>query len=251
MPLKEKGDRGECPHCGTGVQFLPGLTQILLPDVGGARRGFTDSGFDRLTYKYGEDSHLELRAVECPICSKLIISIDVPGPKLGDKIPTRVRPTIWPQTPAVNIPEDVPSEIARDYREAVAVRDRSQRAAAALLRRCLQATLIDAGDVKENAYLVDQIEEALPNLPGYLADDVDAIRAVGNFAAHPQKSEDPERLVEVEEDEVEWSLEVLFRLFDFYYVSRPRSEKRREKLNQKLEAAKKPPLKRRRPPQEG
>lgn len=245
MPLFKAGSRGECPHCGTVVQFLPGLTRKIEPGPPG-RRGrtvFQNTGADTVTYKYDAESHLELRAVECPSCNKLVISVDVPGPVLGEKVVTRTHSLLWPQYPITDLPAEMPAGIDRDYREAVAVRDRSPRAAAALLRRCLQATLIHAGNVTEKASLADQIEEALPDLPGYLADDVDAIRNVGNYAAHPLKSEDPERLLEVEEDEVEWLLEVLLRLLDFYYVSRPRSEERRARLNEKLTAAGKLPLK--------
>ncbi|HJR52392.1 MAG TPA: DUF4145 domain-containing protein [Gemmatimonadota bacterium] len=245
MAMIEKGDRGKCPHCGTAVQFTPGLTEHLIPMHGEPRVEYSDYGFHSLVYKYGEESNLKLSVVECPSCSQIVISADLPGPVLGEKLQTRIQPVLWPNRPSISIPEEVPAHIATDYLEAVTVRDLSPRAAAALARRCLQSTLIHAGKVRENADLAQQIEEVLPDLPGYLGDDVDAIRNVGNFAAHPLKSKEPERLLDVEEDELEWSLEVLARLFDFYYVSRPRSESRRARLNEKLESAGKPPLKKR------
>jgi hypothetical protein len=120
----------------------------------------------------------------------------------------------------------------------------SQRAAAALARRCLQTVLIDAGGAKENANLDKQIDHVLSKLPPHLADNVDAIRVVGNFAAHPIKGDDPGVLVDVEEDEVDWILSVLRELFAFYYVGPARAEAHRERLNKKLADAGKPPLKR-------
>ncbi len=40
--------------------------------------------------------------------------------------------------------------------------------------------------------------------PSYLTGAVDAIRTVGNFAAHPLKSKSTGEIVEVEEGEAEW-----------------------------------------------
>ena len=58
------------------------------------------------------------------------------------------------------------------------------------------------------------------NLPSSLADNVDAVRQVGNFAAHPIKSTSIGEIVEVEENEAEWLLDVLEELFDFDGASR-------------------------------
>ena len=61
--------------------------------------------------------------------------------------------------------------------------------------------------------LVQQIEAVLPNLPSYIAGDVDAIRNVGNFAAHPQKEQAIGQIMDVEVGEAEWNLDVLDSLF--------------------------------------
>jgi hypothetical protein len=98
-----------------------------------------------------------------------------------------------------------------------------------------------------NRYLDKQIDQVLSKLPSHLADNVDAIRVVGNFAAHPVKSEHPGRLLDVEEGEAGWILGVLLELFDFYYVGPAKSEALRARLNQKLEGAG-PPSKRQRKP---
>ena len=80
-------------------------------------------------------------------------------------------------------------------------------------------------------------------LPSSLADNVDAVRQVGNFAAHPIKSTSSGEIVEVEENEAEWLLDVLEGLFDFYYVAPARAASKRDALNQKLADAGKPQLK--------
>jgi len=90
--------------------------------------------------------------------------------------------------------------------------------------------------------LVDQIEEVLPALPSELPRALDAIRVVGNFAAHPIKSTSTSAIVDVEPGEAEWNLETLELLFDYYFV-RPRVlEEKRAALNKKLADAGKPPL---------
>lgn len=48
--------------------------------------------------------------------------------------------------------------------------------------------------------------------------------------------------MDVEVGEAEWNLDVLERLFDFYYVEGDRAKKRRETLNAKLKDAGESPL---------
>ena len=80
-------------------------------------------------------------------------------------------------------------------------------------------------------------------LPSEIAANVDAIRHIGNFAAHPMKSKASGEIVEVEEGEAEWLLDVLEELFDFYYVGPAQAAARRDALNKKLASLGKPPLK--------
>jgi hypothetical protein len=91
--------------------------------------------------------------------------------------------------------------------------------------------------------LLDQIIEVIPNLPSHLAEAVDAVRNIGNFAAHPIKSTNTGEIVDVEPGEAEWNLEVLEGLFDFYFVQPAILKKKRDALNVKLTEAKKPPMK--------
>jgi hypothetical protein len=93
----------------------------------------------------------------------------------------------------------------------------------------------DQGINKGN--LEKEIEEAIKHLPSHLADDVDAIRQVGNFAAHPLKSTNTGEIVEVEPEEAEYLLDTLFDLFDHYYVRPKKSAAKRAALEAKLKAA--------------
>jgi hypothetical protein len=93
--------------------------------------------------------------------------------------------------------------------------------------------------------LYDQIQEVVDSgkLPSYLSGAIDGIRVMGNFAAHPMKSQHTGEIVDVEPGEAEWCLDVLERLFDFYFVQPALLKKQRAEVDKKLAVAGKPPMK--------
>jgi hypothetical protein len=136
----------------------------------------------------------------------------------------------------------VPPEFVKPYREARLVLTDSENASAALSRRCLQHLLRDRGSVKPQD-LSREIEEAIPKLPTHLAGAYDAVRNLGNFAAHPLKRTNTGEVLDVEPGEAEWLLEVLEQFFDFYFVQPARLQARRAALDKKFAEAGKPPMK--------
>ena len=143
-------------------------------------------------------------------------------------------------------PLEVPKEIAEDYIEACLVLNDSAKASAAMSRRCLQNLLKDSNAANaQQRDLADQIQHVLDSktLPTYLADVLDAVRNIGNFAAHPMKSKATGGILPVELGEAEWNLDVIERLFDFYYVQPAIAQNRKNALNAKLQSAGKPPMK--------
>ena len=111
-------------------------------------------------------------------------------------------------------------------------------------RRCLQNILREKAGIKKNnlsAEIQAVIDEG--KLPSYLAESIDAIRVIGNFAAHPIKSTSTGEIVEVNTGEAEWILDVLESLFDFYFVQPEILKSKKEALNQKLIDAGKPRMK--------
>ena len=119
----------------------------------------------------------------------------------------------------------------------------SPEASAALSRRCLQQILRDKAQVQYPNNLARAIEEVVsnPRLPTDLADSLDAVRNIGNFGAHPNKSLNTGEIVEVEPGEAEWSLEVIELLFDYYFVRPADIQRRRQALDNKLAETGKPP----------
>ena len=90
----------------------------------------------------------------------------------------------------------------------------------------------------------NEIQELLDRntLPSDLAEQLDAVRHIGNFAAHPEKSEHTGEILDVEPQEAEWNLDVLEELFDFVFVRPVRTAARKAALNEKLaEVGKRPP----------
>ena len=213
----ESGENGKCPHCGVANKFenvslfrtgFNGRTMVSECDV---VSGVANNRIPLLLVRCGSSE-----------CRRVVIFY---GSRMIQPIGTQRPP----------VPAEVPGSIGADYNEACLVEGLSKKAAAALARRCLQNMFHDVGIKKPT--LEKEIEEAITRLPSHLADDVDAIRHVGNFAAHPLKSSNSGEIVEVEPEEAEYLLDTLFDLFDHYYVKPAKSAQKRAALQQKLTAA--------------
>jgi hypothetical protein len=154
---------------------------------------------------------------------------------------TLIRPKSANRPPA---PAIIPKEIANDYNEACLVLTDSPKASAALSRRCLQNILREKAKVKKGN-LATEIQQVIDSgsLPSYLTESIDAIRNIGNFAAHPIKSNSSGEIVSVEPGEAEWNLEVIEMLFDFYFIQPEKIKQKRDALNKKLKDTGKPPMK--------
>ncbi|MBI5235515.1 MAG: DUF4145 domain-containing protein [Deltaproteobacteria bacterium] len=89
----------------------------------------------------------------------------------------------------------------------------SPKASAALSRRCLQSILRGHAGVKPQD-LSKEIAEVIASkeLVQYLVDAVDAVRNIGNFAAHPIKSKNTGEIMDVEPGEADWLLDILGNL---------------------------------------
>lgn len=235
MSIYRSGSRGKCPHCRVTVLFE-------LPD-------FVQNQFINYTYLgipgsfiYNGGDPVLLNTARCPACSRLIISF-VPLECTNSRYSIIGEEEVcFPRFMSLRpVPHEVPEGIASDYREASLVLNISLKSSAALSRRCLQAVLREANFDQHD--LSKQIDAALPTLPTHIRENLDAIRHIGNFAAHPQKDLNSGEILEVEVGEAEWNLEVLDDLFDFYYVSPAESLRKRNALNTKLQAIGKPPIK--------
>lgn len=228
----------KCPHC--RVEIHPEFTDECLNRSTG-RSVLTGvqpigSSLDRRTTYHV--SHMA-----CPACQEAIIHLHQHREGAGKTRSWLVYPKGVSRAKA---PQDVPSEMAADFNEACLVLSDSPKASAALSRRCLQHLLRAQGYSQHD--LAKAIDAVLSSktLPGALAESLDAVRNIGNFAAHPLKDTNSGAILDVEPEEAEWNLEVLEvleGLFDFYYVQPAKAKQKISALNKKLAAAGKPPIK--------
>jgi hypothetical protein len=92
------------------------------------------------------------------------------------------------------------------------------------------------------SFEIDQVLAAKV-FPTSIEGAVDGIRNIGNFAAHPMKSTNTDEIIEVEDGEAEWCLDVLESLFDFLFVQPKILADKKAALNKKLTDAGKNPMK--------
>lgn len=99
----------------------------------------------------------------------------------------------------------------------------------------MQLLLREKAQIRKKT-LNDQIQELLSSntLPSYIAESVDAVRVIGNFAAHPEKSISTNKILPVEEGEAEWVLEVVYSLLDHYFIKPYEISKKKDSVNKKL-----------------
>ncbi len=220
----------KCPHC---LENFHENWTVLRPT------GISD-----------RDAFWTVQYTECPACKRNTFQL-LQNPKstsIVNKI--MVHPKSFSRSP---LSDDVPEKFAEDYKEACLVLADSPKASAALSRRCLQYILREKAEIKKKGKtmrikkgnLADEIQQVIDygSLPTYLSKSLDAVRNIGNFAAHPIKSKSSGEIVKVESGEAEWNLDVLESLFDFYFVQPKILKDRREKLNEKLQESGKPSMK--------
>ncbi len=216
----------KCPHC--LIEFHDNESEIRLPE--------------------DIDGQWDILSKNCPNCKKNIFYLrnykwkPVHGGHVKEiNSQLLIRPKIANRPP---VPVEVPKDFSSDYTEACLVLADSPKASAALSRRSLQHIIREKIGVKKKD-LFQEIQEVLDKgmLPTDLLESIDSIRNVGNFAAHPIKSQSTGEIVEVEPHEAEWNLDVLEMLFEFLFVRPEAIKKKRDALNSKLTDAGKNPMK--------
>lgn len=230
-----------CPHCQvySVMRFDSTVKRFEIDDKYG------------ISFRDNQDLLFDL-ICSCPSCNETVFvqakAHANPYPKAGyeeldDSSGAEVE-AVYPYRKSVAVPPEVPEKYAGDFREAVLVLDLSPTASAALSRRILQNILRDEFCI-QHRNLADEIDAfiAQPGIPSYLTSAVDAIRNIGNLAAHPLKNTNTGEVVSVEPGEAEWLIEVLSSLFDFKFIQPLKLQERRDQLNAKLQELGKPPMK--------
>lgn len=214
----------KCPHC---------LVEI-------------NSNFKKTELTRDVDGTWSVSTMICPsnYCKRLIIRLESFFLNEKEQL-VRTKTIVRPLTSSKPlVSKYVDKVFADDYKEACLVLPFSPKASAALSRRCLQHILRSKAGVKKKN-LASEIQEVIDSgkLPSYISESIDAIRNIGNYAAHPIKSTSTGGIVEVEPGEAEWLLNVLETLFDFYFVQPAILKAKKDALNKKLADIGKPQMK--------
>lgn len=179
----------------------------------------------------GDGNRVSVQNTLCPVCRKRILRIR--AGRGGGRVEEYVA---YPRyATGRTAPDEAPETLRADYAEAVASLDHSPQASATLSRRIVQQVLTEQGGYAEGS-LARQIDAFVEDArtPSELSDNLHYLREIGNFAAHPVKSERTGEVLPVERDEAEWALEVVDELFDFYFVAPRRNEARRREFEDRL-----------------
>lgn len=216
-----------CPYCRTVVLLPEG--DILWVDAGPS----------------DPRTNCALQVTNCPNCSELII-------RLGEGYPTKEAielvsepEVIYPRYGTeVSVPGSVPRHYANEYFEAARVRPISPKASAALGRRLVQLLLREEHGVRPGT-LSQEIDQFISraDVPSLLRNHLDAVRLIGNFAAHPIKSKETGAIADVGPQEADWLLDLIHMMLDFTFAQPKRFDELESQLSRKLAAAGKPPMK--------
>lgn len=224
----------QCPNCNTDFHVQPDRTQYYYYEE-------TD---ERAAPDYGFGFAVQL----CPACSEAVVIYQA-GPIWEASgaiqlVEAHEERAVYPPSSGRVLPSEIPASFKSDLKEAFLVLPISPKASAALSRRLLQRVFHEILNIKKRN-LSEEIDEFIKSgeVPSYLQEATDAIRTIGNFAAHPIKDSNSGEIAEVEDGEAEWLIEVLEALFDFVFVQPEKLKTRRDKLNDKLEQLGKPRLK--------
>jgi hypothetical protein len=216
----------DCPHCGKGFHDTWHFAEV-----------FVDT--DTVSVKWIS------KVTICPACLDATIELSkhrmTSGGGWGMGKVFRVYPNSTSRKPT---PTEVPEEIKVDYEEASKVLPLSNKASAALSRRCLQTILRTQGYIQKD--LAQQIDALIAepdpkkSIPTSLRMTVDVIRNFGNFSAHRITDQTTLQIIDVESEEAEWCLDILDEMFDHYYVKPTLAAARKKALDAKLKGAGKP-----------
>lgn len=137
--------------------------------------------------------------------------------------------SLIPSSKAQVFPDYVPQSIRDDYTEACLIATLSPKAAATLARRCLQGILRDFWKVKAGR-LVDEIEQIKDWIDPLTWEAIEAVRKVGNIAAHMEK--DINVIVDVEPHEADLLIGLIEMLVRDWYIAREERKARLTSISQ-------------------
>ena len=222
-------ERWVCPFCNFAQMIGDDSKQIDIINI-------TLQGASPAQTSYRTDAY----GCTNPDCRHISLSLKLSGfiYKGGiGKQRTILVQRLLPKSTSKPQPNFIPFALRNDYDEACAIRELSPKAAATLVRRCLQGMIRDFCNISDKRNL-DQEIKALKELvtdgraPSGVTEEsvqaIDKIRQIGNIGAHMEK--DIDHIVDVDPNEAQVLIELVEMLFDEWYVARHQRQQRLERI---------------------
>ncbi len=190
-----------CPHCGTHQAYSHSTPEVITLQHDNSDEGWAKS-FNILSLR----------------CSNFACSrVSVIAINLRDRHQVDIEPQhVFRQYPAY-----IPEAIRSDYEEASQILELSPKAAATLLRRCLQGMIRDFWSISKSR-LIDEVLELKNHVPAAQWTAIDGLRKIGNIGAHMEK--DVNLIIDIEKEEVRSLLRLIEMLMDQWYINRHKQE---------------------------
>lgn len=187
-----------CPYCGKEQTYS---NNNMIVQKCNYRGGFEDAtAYDVRVF------HIKCTNQRCKKISVVVAGVNVK--KQWDLIPENV---------CKHYPDYIPLQIRNDYEEACGIIDKSPKAAATLLRRCLQGMIHDFWDIHEKN-LNAEITQLKDKISPTQWRAIDGLRSIGNIGAHMEK--DVDLIIDIEPQEAIKLQKLIELLIEKWYIAR-------------------------------
>ena len=115
-------------------------------------------------------------------------------------------------------PDYVPKQICDDYREAALIMSQSPKAAATLLRRCLQGMIHDFWGIHEKNLNAEITTLKTKSISSSQWAAIDSLRQLGNIGAHMER--DVNTIIDIDEGEAQKLMKLIELLIEKWYIAR-------------------------------
>lgn len=215
----------KCKHC--GIEFFPSdeMTQEINLETWGLNQDYS------------------IVNSKCPSCKELNILLYYQKNYLMPQSKASIY-QVWPIGFKREFnTDDIPEAYLGDYIEACVVLPFSTKASAALSRRCLQSILSNHFRIDKKR-LDHQIEKAINDkiFSAIVCEQLNYLREIGNFAVHEIKSTHTNEIIDVEQGEAEWCIELLEAIFLEAFQTPAQIKRKRAEFDKKINEAGRTPL---------
>ena len=196
-----------CPFCGCKQAYSHDCCEYAYA---GYHTSYSKRGDDE------KEHDIEIYHLKCnnTTCSKITVVAK-------SKTITNKQWDIFPENVCRHYPNYIPQQIRDDYEEACSIINNSPKAAATLLRRCLQGMIHDFWSIHGknlNAEITMLKEKVQPSQ----WNAIDGLRKIGNIGAHMEH--DVNLVIDIDHDEAIKLQKLIELLLEKWYVSRHEEE---------------------------